>query len=153
MIQAQDDAASSPSVVEDDMLAVLGRLECDGQLQQLLAEERMRCDLHRGNYQRLKTEFMKWVVVWSRFFLPYLCSQFAFLSCRVQHQKQSFASQLASTETARAAAQESSLRVGERARESVQGLRERVRELAEKVPTEAERERMRTQVEIKMEAR
>ena len=37
----------------------------DGELQRLLAEEKMRCDLHRGNYQKLKTEFVKSVLVLS----------------------------------------------------------------------------------------
>ena len=69
------------------------------------------------------------------------------------HQKQSYASQLAATESARATAQESSLRVGERAAESIRALRERVRELAGRVPTEAEKERIRSRVENDLEER
>ena len=38
---------------------ILGRLEGDGQLQQLLAQEKMRAEVHKNNYAKLKAEFVK----------------------------------------------------------------------------------------------
>lgn len=41
------------------MQNLLGRLSNDGELHKLLAEERMRTDVHKRNYAKLKLEYMK----------------------------------------------------------------------------------------------
>ena len=41
------------------MERILERLEGDSDLQNLLAEERMRAERHKNNYSKLKAEFVK----------------------------------------------------------------------------------------------
>ena len=44
----------------DQMEEVLDRLRGDSNLHRVLAEERMRCELHKENYEKLKSEYVKY---------------------------------------------------------------------------------------------
>ena len=38
---------------------VLQRLADDAELHKLLSEEKMRCEIHKSNYEKLKAEYLK----------------------------------------------------------------------------------------------
>ena len=38
---------------------VLQRLADDAELHKLLSDEKMRCEIHRSNYEKLKVEYLK----------------------------------------------------------------------------------------------
>ena len=38
---------------------VLQRLADDAELHKLLSDEKMRCEIHRSNYEKLKAEYLK----------------------------------------------------------------------------------------------
>ena len=56
----QDDEGQDDVDFDDQrMVEVLQRLADDAELHKLLSDEKMRCEIHRSNYEKIKAEYLK----------------------------------------------------------------------------------------------
>ena len=46
------------------MVEVLQRLADDAELHKLLSDEKMRCEIHRSNYEKIKAEYLRYIITY-----------------------------------------------------------------------------------------
>ena len=52
------------------MVEVLQRLADDAELHKLLSDEKMRCEIHRSNYEKIKAEYLRYYIITYHFSDP-----------------------------------------------------------------------------------
>ena len=52
------------------MVEVLQRLADDAELHKLLSDEKMRCEIHRSNYEKIKAEYLRYFIITYHFSDP-----------------------------------------------------------------------------------
>lgn len=111
---------------EAEMKDILSRLNSDAELHKLLSDERMRCETHKANYAKLKSEYMKAVAA-----------------------NQNMTAELAGAEDARGNADD----LNDRAHESIAKLTEEIDALRALVPSEADKLDLENKERMRSEAR
>eukprot|EP00094_Tigriopus_californicus_P011231 TCALIF_10838-PA protein Name:"Similar to CCDC41 Centrosomal protein of 83 kDa (Homo sapiens)" AED:0.14 eAED:0.14 QI:0/0.62/0.44/0.66/1/1/9/0/652 len=130
MLLQGDEAEDNKNLGVMEMESIAQRLAGDGELHKLLTHEKMRNEVHKSNYEKLKAEFLK-----------------------LSHENRALCSEVAKLETKNSVQEDAiqSVRISSSA--SIQKLRDQMKALLVQIPSEAEHIDLEAKLASQMEAK